>query len=107
MAVDLSYESKRTSRKFHVVSEIDYKIILLEKIEPLSTIENNRLESLRQQKAIKEKLGMNTLKTKKVPAIWVDSVFKSTEKAKSKLELEEVEERVMGAVAENMRQKVT
>ena len=109
MAADLGNEikSQRTKPKFHMVSELDYKIIALERCETLSTMEKNRLESLRQQKVLRETLGLHILKTKKVPVEWVDSISKSTKKGKTELELEEVEEGVRGAVAENMNLVVT
>ena len=91
MAVDLGNKSRRTKAKFHMVSEMEYKIIILEKNESLSTMEKTRLESLRQQKVLQEELGLIIQKTKKVPAEWVDGNLKSNQKGKIELELEGVE----------------
>ena len=61
---------KRKS-KFRKVSELDYKILILENSEVLSKMEQQRLESLKEQKALQDTLGLCIQKTVKVPIEWI------------------------------------
>jgi len=65
-----SCKPKRKS-KFSKVSELDYKILILENCEVLSENEQQRLESLKEQKAFQDTLGICIQKTVKVPIEWI------------------------------------
>ena len=62
---------KKGKSKFKKVSELDYKILILEKSEILSDKEQQRLDSLKEQKAYQATLGLEIHKTVKVPIDWV------------------------------------
>ena len=70
----MSFQTPRAKKKqkFLKVSEIDFKIMLLENRGPdLSVKEIERLMSLKEQKALQERLGVNTKKTASVPTDWL------------------------------------
>ena len=76
--------------KFVKVTEIDYKIIMLQnKGSTLSDKENERLDSLKEQKALQESQGFQIIKTAKVPTEWIagNTPEMSTEFASSNSEL--------------------
>jgi len=54
-----------------LISEIDYKILALERSETLSNQEEMRLVSLREQKAFHLSSGTDIIKTVKVPCDWI------------------------------------
>jgi hypothetical protein len=65
----------KKKQKLMKVSEIDFKIMLLENRGPvLSDKERQRLESLKEQKALQARQGFNISKTAKVPSEWLGEI---------------------------------
>ena len=53
------------------VTELEYKILALERMPLLSSKEKERLDSIREQKVLHSSIGLNILKTAKVPREWI------------------------------------
>ena len=68
---DQQSKKRRKVTKMVKVTELDYKILALERNPTLSIKEKERLESLRVQKRVASSVGLNTLKTAKVPSEWM------------------------------------
>jgi hypothetical protein len=59
--------------KFIKVTELDFKILILERNPKLSIKEKERLGSLKEQKMLQSSssMGLNNLKTARVPSEWI------------------------------------
>ena len=67
----MSMREKKKKVHFTKVSEVDYKILILENRELLSLKEQEKLQSLKERKVLLESNGMVGLKSASVPTAWI------------------------------------